>query len=110
MRVQDGRRTEPRTSLAAADDTETAKSPRRSCSGGPASLDHSIDPIVPHARTAAKKTARQVLVCFMGRPPWLELNHALQVFEPLIHINQPVWLAWNRLGRFRLRDYLWTFW
>src|SRR5712675_171435 len=78
MRAQDARRTGPRASPAAAEDTETVKSPWRSCCGGPVLLDHSIDPIVPHARTATTRTACIVLVCFM-EASIVRLNHALRV-------------------------------
>jgi hypothetical protein len=56
------------------------------------SLDHSIDPIVPHARAAAAKTTCLVLVYFM-EASMVRLNHALHTSRPLIYINRPTWLA-----------------
>ena len=58
------------------------------------SLDHSIDPIIPPARTAAARIACLVLVCFMedsiGAQPCASCLWAVDLNQ------QPAWLVWKR--------------
>ena len=59
------------------------------------SLDHSIDPIVPPARTAAARIACLVLVCFM-EASIVRAQPCASCLWAVDLNQQPAWLVWKR--------------
>src|SRR5437762_9904212 len=62
---------------------------------GALSLDHSTEPRLPQAKTAAAKSTRFHPTCFM-RSPWLEERARSSHPVSLIYINRPGCCARNR--------------